>query len=142
MWKIKESQNIMKMIVACWKSPKFPIPEGKKKENLKNSPKNKSIVYNKLLIDLKSFLKSISRLLWYIFLFLTEHNPSLQELQEHFSFGHHAGSFTVECKNMETRYFHNLTFSYTFRRTLLCIQEFTEYLQCSFTPALLILIWL
>ena len=31
---------------------------------------------------------------------------------------------------METRNFHNLTFSYTFRQILLCIQEFTEYLQC------------
>ena len=29
-----------------------------------------------MLIVLKLFLKSISRLLWYIFLFLTEHNPS------------------------------------------------------------------
>ena len=32
-------------------------------------------------------------------------------------------------KNMETRNFHNLTFSYAFSRSLLCIQGFTEYLQ-------------
>ena len=54
--------------VACWKSHKFPISEGKK-EISKNFPKRKSIVYKKLLIDSK-------RLLWYMFLFLTEHNPS------------------------------------------------------------------
>ena len=46
----------------------FQFQKGKK-ENLKNFSKYKSIVYNKLLIDSK-------RLLWYIFLFLTEHNPS------------------------------------------------------------------
>ena len=57
------------------KAGNFPFQKGKK-EILKNFPKYKSIVYNKLLIDLKLFLKSISRLLWYIFLFLTEHNPS------------------------------------------------------------------
>ena len=48
-------------------------------------------------------------------------------------------------KNMETRYFHILTFSCTFRRILLLIQGLA-YLQyhiaCSFTPVLLILIWL
>ena len=54
--------------VACWKSHKFPISEGKK-EISKNFPKHKSIVYKKLLIDSK-------RLLWYMFLFLTEHNPT------------------------------------------------------------------
>ena len=57
------------------KAGNFQFQKGKK-EILKNFPKYKSIVYNKLLIDLKLFLKSISRLLWYIFLFLTEHNPS------------------------------------------------------------------
>ena len=57
------------------KDGNFPFQKGKK-EILKNFPKYKSIVYNKLLIDLKLFLKSISRLLWYIFLFLTEHNPN------------------------------------------------------------------
>ena len=31
---------------------------------------------------------------------------------------------------MKTRYFHNLTLSYTLRRILLCIQGFTQYLQC------------
>ena len=50
------------------KAGNFPFQKGKK-EILKNFPKYKSIVYNKLLIDSK-------RLLWYIFLFLTEHNPS------------------------------------------------------------------
>ena len=54
--------------LACWKNQNFPISEGKK-EILKNFPKYKSIVYNKLLIGSK-------RLFWYIFLFLTEHNPS------------------------------------------------------------------
>ena len=57
-------------LLACWKSWKFPISEGKKKF-LKTFRKCKSIVYNKLLIDAKLFL-------WYIFLFLTEHNPSLR----------------------------------------------------------------
>ena len=70
------------------KARNLPFQKGKK-EILKNSPKYKSIVYNKLLIweDVEwvpqtahhywtLFLKSISRLLWYIFLFLTEHNPS------------------------------------------------------------------
>ena len=37
------------------------------------------------------------------------------------SFCLHVRRFTVECKNIETRYFHNLTFSYTFGRILLCI---------------------
>ena len=50
--------------LACWKSRKFPILDGKK-----NFSKYISIVYSKLLIDSK-------RLLWYIFLFLTEHNPN------------------------------------------------------------------
>ena len=50
--------------LACWKSRKFPILDGKR-----NFSKYISIVYSKLLIDSK-------RLLWYIFLFLTEHNPS------------------------------------------------------------------
>ena len=50
------------------KAGNFPFQKGKK-EILKNFSKYKSIVYNKLLIDSK-------RLLWYIFLFLTEHNPS------------------------------------------------------------------
>ena len=53
---------------ACWKSRKFPFQKGKK-EIFKNFPKNKSIVYNKFLVD-------SMRLLWHIFLFLTEHNPS------------------------------------------------------------------
>ena len=57
--------------LACWKSRKFPISEGKKrfKEILKNFAKYNSIVYNKLLINSK-------RLLWYMFLFLTEYYPS------------------------------------------------------------------
>ena len=38
--------------LACWKSRKFPISEGKK-EILNNFDKYKSIVYNKLMIDLK-----------------------------------------------------------------------------------------
>ena len=50
------------------KSGNFPFQKGKK-EILKNFPKYKSIVYNTLQTDSK-------RLLWYIFLFLTEHNPS------------------------------------------------------------------
>ena len=53
--------------LPCWKSRKFPILKGKK--SLKYFSKYKSVVYNKLLIDSKRFL-------WYIFLFLTEHNPS------------------------------------------------------------------
>ena len=51
------------------KGENFPFQKGKK-EILKNSPKYKSIVYKKLLIGLKLFLKSISRLFWYIILFL------------------------------------------------------------------------
>ena len=50
------------------KAGNFPF-QNRKKEILKNFPKYKYIVHNKLLIDSK-------RLLWYIFLFLTEHNPS------------------------------------------------------------------
>ena len=74
--------------LACWKSQKFPISEGKKLIS-KNLPKYKSIVYTKLLIwkDVKwvpqtayyywaLFLKSISQILWYMLLFLTEHNLS------------------------------------------------------------------
>ena len=57
------------------KAGNFPFQKGKR-EILKNSPIYKSIVYNNLLIGLKLFLKSISRLLWYIILFFTEHNPS------------------------------------------------------------------
>ena len=74
--------------LACWKSRKLPILEGKK-DILKNFPKYKSIVYKKSLIWWDGseshkltahhywtlFLKSISWLLWYIFLF-PEHNPS------------------------------------------------------------------
>ena len=52
------------------KAGNFPFQKGKKR-NLKAFRKCKSIVYNKLLIDAKLFL-------WYIFLFLTEHNPSLR----------------------------------------------------------------
>ena len=49
-------------------------------------------------------------------------------------------------KNMETSYFHILTFSNAFRRILLWIQELQSISRvtevCSFTSALLILIWL
>ena len=44
--------------------------------------------------------------------------------------------------NMETRYFHILPFSHTFRRILLRILLAAFNFTCSFTPALLILIWL
>ena len=58
-------------ILYTWpveKDGSFPFQKG----ILKNLPKYKSLVYKKLLIDVKIFLKSISRLLWYIFLFLSE----------------------------------------------------------------------
>ena len=54
------------------KKPEISHFRWENKEILKNFPKYKSIVYNKLLIDVKLFLKSNSRLLGYIFLFLTE----------------------------------------------------------------------
>ena len=54
------------------KKPEISHFRWENKEILKNFPKYKSIVYNKLLIDVKLFSKSNSRLLGYIFLFLTE----------------------------------------------------------------------
>ena len=65
--------------LACWKSRKFPISEGEKKEILKNLHKYKSIVYKNYKLRTNCaplfniIFKNISRFLWYIILFLTEH---------------------------------------------------------------------
>ena len=70
------------------------------------------------------------------------------------SLGLHAGRFTVDVQHIETRYFYILTFSFTFHRILRSSNFYLHFIKfyfgfkalgslvCSFTLALLILVWL